>query len=77
MAPRATSCAPARRRGPRGHPTKLSRNDIRFRRRLHAVNGFGEVEGIFANYLRWLESRSVESGLFEGVDSAELELAEA
>ena len=41
------------------------------------VNGFGEVEGIFANYLRWLEGRSVESDLLEGVDTAELEPAEA
>jgi len=47
------------------------------RRRLHVVNGFGEVEEIFADYLRWFEERSVESDLFEGVDTADLEPAEA
>jgi len=52
-------------------------NSADLRRRLHMVNGFGEVEGIFANYLRWLEERSVESDLLEGVDTAELEPAEA
>jgi len=52
-------------------------NSADLRRRLHVVNGFGEVEGIFADYLRWFEERSVESDLFEGVDTADLEPAEA
>jgi nifR3 family TIM-barrel protein len=52
-------------------------NSADLRRRLHAVNGFEEVEGIFADYLRWLEERSVESDLLEGVDAADLEPAEA
>jgi tRNA-dihydrouridine synthase B len=48
------------------------------RRRLHAVNSFDEVEGIFGDYLRWLESRSFDR-LAEQLDedSAELETAEA
>ena len=52
-------------------------NSADLRRRLHIVNGFGEVEGIFADYLRWFEVRSVESDLLENVDTAELEPAEA
>ena len=52
-------------------------NSADLRRRLHVVNGFGEVEEIFADYLRWFEERSVESDLFEGVDTADLEPAEA
>ena len=52
-------------------------NSADLRRRLHVVNGFEEVEGIFADYLGWLEQRSVESSLLEGVDTAELEPAEA
>ena len=52
-------------------------NSADLRRRLHVVNGFSEVEGIFADYLRWFEERSVESDLFEGVDTADLEPAEA
>ena len=52
-------------------------NSADLRRRLHVVNGFGEVEGIFADYLRWLEERSVESDLLEAVDTADLEPAEA
>jgi nifR3 family TIM-barrel protein len=57
-------------------------NSAELRRRLHAVNSFGEVEGIFGDYLRWLEERSVEndlleSDLLEGVDTADLEPAEA
>jgi len=52
-------------------------NSADLRRRLHVVNGFEEVEGIFADYLRWLEERSVESDLLEGVDAADLEPAEA
>ncbi len=54
-------------------------NSADLRRRLHVVNGFGEVEGIFADYLRWLEERSIESDLPEGIDTdtAELEPAEA
>ncbi len=52
-------------------------NSAELRRRLHVVNGFGEVEGIFGDYLRWLQDRSVESDLLEGVDTADLEPAEA
>ena len=52
-------------------------NSADLRRRLHVVNGFGEVEGIFADYLRWLEERSVERDLLEAVDTADLEPAEA
>ena len=49
------------------------------RRRLHAVNSFGEVEGIFGDYLRWLESRSFDHAAVGAgdEDSAELETAEA
>jgi nifR3 family TIM-barrel protein len=52
-------------------------NSAELRRRLHMVNGFGEVEGIFGDYLRWLEERSTESDLLEGVDTVDLEPAEA
>ena len=52
-------------------------NSAELRRRLHIVNGFGEVEGIFGDYLRWLQDRSVESDLLEGVDTADLEPAGA
>ena len=52
-------------------------NSAELRRRLHVVNGFGEVEGIFGDYLRWLQDRSVESDLLEGVDTADLEPAGA
>jgi len=52
-------------------------NSAELRRRLHVVNGFGEVEGIFGDYLRWLQGRSVESDLLEGVDTADLEPAGA
>jgi len=52
-------------------------NSADLRRRLHVVNGFGEVEGILADYLRWLEERSIERDLLEGVDTAQLEPAEA
>ena len=52
-------------------------NSADLRRRLHVVNGFGEVEGIFADYLRWLEQRSVESDFLDDVDTAEMEPAEA
>jgi hypothetical protein len=49
------------------------------RRRLHAVNSFSEVEGIFGDYLRWLESRSFDHAGAEAADedTAELETAEA
>ncbi|HTK52346.1 MAG TPA: tRNA dihydrouridine synthase DusB [Gemmatimonadaceae bacterium] len=52
-------------------------NSADLRRRLHVVNGFDEVERIFGDYLRWLEARSVESDVLEGVDTAELEPVEA
>ena len=49
------------------------------RRRLHAVNSFSEVEGIFGDYLRWLESRSFDRAANEAADedTAELETAGA
>jgi nifR3 family TIM-barrel protein len=53
-------------------------NSAELRKRLHAVNSFGEVEGIFGDYLRWLEGRSTTHGSFDDTaDSAELEPAEA
>ncbi len=52
-------------------------NSAELRRRLHAVNGFGEVEEIFSDYLRWLEERSIDRDSLEIVDTAELEPAEA
>src|SRR5215207_9039927 len=53
-------------------------NSADLRRRLHAVNSFGEVEGIFGDYLRWLDERSLDTARFDDpVDSAELEPAEA
>ena len=52
-------------------------NSADLRRRLHVVNGFGEVEGIFGDYLRWLEERSIESDLLEAVDAADQESAAA
>jgi tRNA-dihydrouridine synthase B len=52
-------------------------NSAELRRRLHAVNDFDEVEGIFGDYLRWIEERSIGSDLLDDVDAAELEPAEA
>ena len=52
-------------------------NSAELRRRLHAVNDFDEVEGIFGDYLRWIEERSIGSDLLDDVDTAELEPAEA
>src|SRR5215207_9423165 len=53
-------------------------NSADLRRRLHAVQSFGEVEGIFGDYLRWLDERSLDTARFDDpVDSAELEPAEA
>jgi len=53
-------------------------NSAELRKRLHAVNSFGEVEGIFGDYLRWLEDRPTFHGsVDETADSAELEPAEA
>jgi len=60
-----------------GWDAKELPNSAELRRRLHVVNGFGEVEGIFGDYLRWLQDRSVESDLLEGVDTADLEPAGA
>jgi len=46
------------------------------RRRLHAVNSFGEVEGIFGDYLAWLDTRSIDAPpLDDASDSADLESA--
>ena len=36
-------------------------NSAELRRRLHAVNRFSEVEGIFGDYLTWLEGRAFDS----------------
>jgi tRNA-dihydrouridine synthase len=52
-------------------------NSAELRRRLHAVNSFGEVEGIFSDYLRWLEDRSFEVLPADHPDSVDLEPAEA
>jgi nifR3 family TIM-barrel protein len=50
-------------------------NSADLRRRLHAVNSFGEVEGIFGDYLRWLESRAIDAGSLDEIESADLESA--
>ena len=52
-------------------------NSAELRRRLHVVNSFDEVEGIFGDYLRWLEARSIDAGVLDTVDSADLEPAQA
>jgi len=52
-------------------------NSADLRRRLHAVNSFGEVEGIFGDYLRWLDGRAIDASAEVGEDAAELEPAEA
>jgi hypothetical protein len=41
------------------------------------VNGFGEVEGIFADYLRWHEERAEHTSYEDVADAADLETAEA
>ena len=52
-------------------------NSAELRRRLHAVNSFDEVEGIFGDYLRWLDARSIDVAALDDADSADLEPAEA
>ena len=52
-------------------------NSADLRRRLHSVNGFGEVEGIFADYLRWHEERAEHTSYDDVADAADLETAEA
>ena len=52
-------------------------NSAELRRRLHAVNTFDEVEGIFCDYLGWLEARSVDAEVLDDADSADLEPAGA
>jgi tRNA-dihydrouridine synthase B len=52
-------------------------NSAELRRRLHAVNSFDEVEGIFGDYLRWLGDRSDGREVDDTIDSADLEPAEA
>src|SRR5215208_4508461 len=53
-------------------------NSADLRRRLHAVNGFGEVEGIFADYLEWHNERASEHARYDDVaDGADLETADA
>jgi nifR3 family TIM-barrel protein len=43
-------------------------NSADLRRRLHAVNSFSEVEGIFGDYMHWMQSRA-----FDSLNVAELE----
>lgn len=43
-------------------------NSAELRKRLHAVNSFGEVEGIFGDYLRWHEA--TESATTAGENEA-------
>ncbi len=50
-------------------------NSADLRRRLHQVNGFGEVEGIFGDYLAWHErSRDDVAEGAERADAGESEL---
>ncbi|MFP5355097.1 MAG: tRNA dihydrouridine synthase DusB [Gemmatimonadota bacterium] len=52
-------------------------NSADLRKRLHAVNSFGEVEGIFGDYLRW-RGESAEADSPDGAPQAPiLEAAEA
>ena len=51
-------------------------NSAELRRRLHTVNSFGEVEGIFGDYLEWLDKRSIDAPPLDDVsDNADLESA--
>jgi tRNA-dihydrouridine synthase len=52
-------------------------NSAELRRRLHAVNSFDEVEGIFGDYLQWLDRSPEASAADDTLDSAELEPAGA
>ena len=52
-------------------------NSAELRKRLHAVNSFDEVEGIFGDYLRWMESRADAIGPQVEIDTADLEPAGA
>ena len=52
-------------------------NSAELRRRLHAVNSFGEVQHIFADYLQWLDDRALDAPAAEHDDSVDLEPAEA
>ena len=52
-------------------------NSAELRRRLHAVNSFGEVQHIFADYLQWLDDRALDAPAAEHDDSVVLEPAEA
>ena len=52
-------------------------NSAELRRRLHAVNSFGEVQHIFADYLQWLDDRALDAPAAERDDSVDLEPAEA
>jgi tRNA-dihydrouridine synthase len=51
-------------------------NSADLRKRLHAVNSFAEVEGIFADYLRWRDEAGVPSNAAVG-EGAVLEPADA
>jgi len=51
-------------------------NSAELRRRLHVVNSFGEVEGIFADYLQWLDERDANAALIhDDLRGADLEPA--
>jgi nifR3 family TIM-barrel protein len=52
-------------------------NSAELRRRLHAVNSFDEVEGIFGDYLQWLDRSPEACAADDTLDSAELEPAGA
>ena len=52
-------------------------NSADLRRRLHAVNSFSEVEGIFGDYLTWMQTRFDHGVADASEDTAELEPAEA
>ena len=52
-------------------------NSAELRRRLHAVNSFSEVEGIFGDYVRWMSTRGFDQDDAAEPESTELETADA
>jgi nifR3 family TIM-barrel protein len=52
-------------------------NSADLRKRLHAVNSFSEVEGIFGDYLEWMDTRADVMHADAGVDDAEFGTAAA
>jgi tRNA-dihydrouridine synthase B len=52
-------------------------NSAELRRRLHAVNSFSEVEGIFGDYVRWMNTRGFDQDDAAEPESTELETADA